>query len=81
MVADGATGVFFAPGDAADLPVRLAWADAGDLVVMGTRAHREYESRYAPEANDPRLMEIYRRATSARAAGVGTYAGEGKTVR
>jgi glycosyltransferase involved in cell wall biosynthesis len=63
-VADGETGLLFEPGNVRDLAEKVAWANAhpAEMRRMGASARREYERRYAPEANYDRLMEIYRDA-------------------
>jgi glycosyltransferase involved in cell wall biosynthesis len=69
-VEDGKTGLHFAPGDAQDLAAKVewAWTHSAEMDVMGARARVEYESKYTAEQNYPRLLEIYRRAQTARAA-------------
>jgi glycosyltransferase involved in cell wall biosynthesis len=69
IVAEGETGVFFTPGDSADLAARLEWASrhVQALAAMGANARREYESRYTADANYPLLMDIYHRASGAAA--------------
>ena len=64
IVEDGRTGLHFAPGDAADLAEKIAWAWAHPrrLEEMGREARREYEARYTAERNYPLLLEIYQRA-------------------
>jgi len=64
IVSHGRTGLFFAPGDAADLAQRVEWAwnHPDEMRAMGIEARREYESKYTAEKNLPMLMEIYGRA-------------------
>jgi len=64
IVADGRTGLFFAPGDADDLArkVEWAWSHPAEMQAMGNEARKEYEARYTAEKNYPKLMEIYQRA-------------------
>lgn len=64
LVGEGRTGIYFAPGDAADLAARVdwAWTHRADLAEMGRRARQEYEAKYTAEKNYAMLMAIYRRA-------------------
>jgi glycosyltransferase involved in cell wall biosynthesis len=64
LVEDGLTGLHFTPGDPADLAanVEWAWTHPEEMEVMGRAARREYETKYTPEINYKRLMEIYERA-------------------
>lgn len=61
IVADGHTGLHFAPGDADDLVRKIEWAAAhpSELATMGEHARKEFEARYAAGANYRMLMEIY----------------------
>jgi exopolysaccharide biosynthesis WecB/TagA/CpsF family protein len=69
IVADGITGLHFAPGDAQELcqKVEWAWSHPDRTDEMGRRARQEYESKYTAEKNYSRLMEIYDRTLSKRA--------------
>ncbi len=63
------TGLHVEPGNADDL-ARVARRLAEDLALnkqMGDAAHQTYMSRYAPEQNYRRLVEIYRCAQQVRA--------------
>jgi glycosyltransferase involved in cell wall biosynthesis len=64
LVADGDTGLHFAPGDAADLRAKAQWmaAHPEECRSMGERARRLFEQRYRGEANFSLLREIYRQA-------------------
>lgn len=61
LVEDGQTGLHFEPGNAADLADKLQWAAANPDAMrqMGQRARQVYETRYAPDINYKRLIEIY----------------------
>jgi glycosyltransferase involved in cell wall biosynthesis len=64
IVEDGRTGLHFTPGDAVDLAAKVewAWTHPAEMEEMGRAARREYETKYTPEINYARLMEIYERA-------------------
>lgn len=68
LIEDGKTGLLFAPGDAADLAAKLAWADAhpAEMAEMGRQARRVYEARYTADRNYELLMDIYADAMTAR---------------
>lgn len=68
LIEDGKTGLLFAPGDAADLVAKLAWADAhpAEMAEMGRQARRVYEARYTADCNYELLMDIYADAMTAR---------------
>ena len=71
IVQDGATGLLFNPGDAADLVDKIGWANAHpeEMQRMGRAARAEYEAKYTPSINYQMLMEIYEDAiTEARGA-------------
>lgn len=61
LVDHGRTGLLFEPGSAHDLARHLAWAEAfpHKMRVMGENARETYESKFTPERNYARLMEIY----------------------
>ena len=61
IVADGRTGLHFAPGDPIDLALKAhwAWSHFDELAAMGRRARDEYKSRYAAAENYSMLMDIY----------------------
>jgi glycosyltransferase involved in cell wall biosynthesis len=66
IVADGKTGLLFAPGDSEALAERIAWAfDHPDrLHEMRHLARHKYETTYTPAVNYSLLMEIYQQAVS-----------------
>jgi glycosyltransferase involved in cell wall biosynthesis len=66
IVADGRTGLHFAPGDANDLAAKATWAwgHAGEMSAYGQNARHEYEERYTPERNYEMLMAIYDKVIS-----------------
>ena len=61
LVTDGVTGLLCEPGSAADLSKQIAWAEShpGELMEMGQRARREYESKFTSDTNYRTLLEIY----------------------
>jgi glycosyltransferase involved in cell wall biosynthesis len=61
IVADGRTGLHFAPDDAADLgrALRALADDRGLAERLGEGARREYEQHLSPRATTDRLLEIY----------------------
>ena len=69
IVADGRTGLHFAPGNAEDLAeeVDWAWNNPVRLRVMAKEVRQEYEKMYTAEKNYPILMEIYRSALATNA--------------
>ncbi len=73
LVAEGETGLLFAPGDAADLAAKVAWAAANPrrLREMGLAARRAFVARYTGDANYAMLMEVYAQAGAARREGSG----------
>lgn len=68
LVKEKYTGLFFRPGDADDLAVRVtwAWAHPEEMVEMGRNARREYEEKYTAEKNYEMLMSIYEQAIRGR---------------
>jgi glycosyltransferase involved in cell wall biosynthesis len=64
LVEEGRTGLLFEPGNARDLAAKLQWAhDNPDAMrQMGQRARQVYETRYTPDINYKRLIEIYDQA-------------------
>jgi glycosyltransferase involved in cell wall biosynthesis len=62
LIKDGVTGLLFAPGDAADLAHKIAWARAHpeQMMKMGQAAYAEYINKYTPERNYHMLHTIYR---------------------
>lgn len=67
IVQDGVTGLLFAPGNAADLAEKIAWATAHapEMLRMGRAARAAYERSYTPSINYELLMEIYNDAIAA----------------
>lgn len=61
IVADGHSGLHFAPGNPADLAekVEWAWAHPASMRAMGREARKEYETKYTAEKTYGTLMEIY----------------------
>jgi glycosyltransferase involved in cell wall biosynthesis len=70
LVEDGATGLLFTPGDAADLAskVQMLASDPIQRHRLGRAARMEYERQYTAEPNHEQLLEIYRRASANRGA-------------
>jgi glycosyltransferase involved in cell wall biosynthesis len=70
LIRDGETGLLFEQGDAGDLALKLAWAQAhpDEMRGMGEAARREYESKYTPQRNLDMLLAIYREAMADTAA-------------
>jgi glycosyltransferase involved in cell wall biosynthesis len=64
LVAEGRTGLWFEPGDEADLArkVRWAWDHSDEMARMGENARTEFEEKYTAEVNYHALMKIYRQA-------------------
>lgn len=62
LVEEGVTGLLFEPGNAADLAMKMQWAQAhpAEMAEMGRRARRRYEERYTAEHNYAQLLAIYR---------------------
>lgn len=61
LVIDGETGLLFTPGDSEELRQKLdwLWKRPREITRMGTRARKEFEEKYTPEANYKQLMGIY----------------------
>jgi len=70
IVAEGRTGLLFAPADPGDLARTLesAWTDPEALAEMGLAARREYEDHYTAARHAALLEEVYARAIAARRA-------------
>ena len=68
VVAEGATGRLFTPGDPHDLArvTSELFDDSEQLGQMRQAARAAYESLYAPPRNYEQLLEIYRRACNRR---------------
>ncbi len=64
IVADGHTGLHFAPGDPDDLAAKVEWAwmHTPEMEEMGRAARAEYEAKYTGERNYALLMKIYEQA-------------------
>jgi glycosyltransferase involved in cell wall biosynthesis len=60
-VADGQTGILFAPNDPTDLAraVRWAWDHPEQMVEMGRNARREYESSLSPDHVLKHTLRVY----------------------
>lgn len=61
VVEDGKTGLYFEPGDAADLAKKVCWAveHPEEIARMGMNARLEYETKYSAGQNYLILKEIY----------------------
>jgi glycosyltransferase involved in cell wall biosynthesis len=61
LIDDGATGLLFKPGDAADLAEKITWANGHpvEMLAMGRRAYASYLKRYTAQENYKLLMDIY----------------------
>jgi glycosyltransferase involved in cell wall biosynthesis len=70
IVAEGRTGLLFAPADPGDLAHTLerVWTDPEALSEMGGAARREYEAHYTAERHAELLEEVYARAIASRRA-------------
>jgi glycosyltransferase involved in cell wall biosynthesis len=70
LVDDGETGWTFTPGDPLDLARCIDEALSTTRIAdeRGTRAHAAWRTRFAPEANLARLLEIYETALARRSA-------------
>ena len=64
IIMDGNTGMHVTPGDSAELAAKAdwAWRNPGKLQELGKAGRQEYVSKYRPEQNYSRLMEIFERA-------------------
>lgn len=71
LVEEGKTGLLFEPGNAADLAVKLQWAQSHpqEMLAMGRNARALYEAQYTADRNYAQLMAIYRDAIDEVAAG------------
>jgi glycosyltransferase involved in cell wall biosynthesis len=74
IVAEGRTGLLFAPADPGDLARTLesAWTDPEDLAEMGREARREYEDRYTAARHAALLEDVYALAIASRRASAQT---------
>jgi glycosyltransferase involved in cell wall biosynthesis len=61
IISDGHTGILFAPGDPEDLAAKVNWSwnHPRELVAIGRKARREYESKYTSDIIYDSLMRIY----------------------
>lgn len=61
IVADGETGLHFAPGDPNDLAAKAewAWTHPGEMAAMGLRARAVFEEKYSPASALGNLESIY----------------------
>jgi glycosyltransferase involved in cell wall biosynthesis len=68
MVDDGRTGLYFKPGDPADLAakVRQILADPLRLARMRQAARQEFDRKFTADANHKSLMAIYEQALRGR---------------
>lgn len=68
IVKDGITGLYFIPGDSADLArkVKWAWEHPREMAEMGRNARREYEMKYTANRNYEMLMNIYQRTIESK---------------
>jgi glycosyltransferase involved in cell wall biosynthesis len=71
LVEDGVTGLLFAPGDVADLALKMQWAldHPERMAAMGQAARGVYEARYTADINHSQLLAIYRDAIAEQARG------------
>ncbi len=71
LVEDGATGLLVAPGDAAELALKLQWAlnHPSEMAAMGQQARAVYQARYTANTNYTQLLGIYRAAIAEQARG------------
>lgn len=61
IVADGETGLHFAPGDPSDLAAKAewAWTHPREMAAMGLRARAVFEEKYSPGSALANLESIY----------------------
>jgi glycosyltransferase involved in cell wall biosynthesis len=71
MVADGRTGLHFAPGNDADLAAKVewAWAHPAEMGMMRRAARLEFERKYTAERNYGQLANLYGRLIAGKAFG------------
>ena len=69
LIDDGVTGLLVAPGDAADLALKMQWAldHPERMAAMGRAARGVYEARYTADINHAQLLAIYRDAIAEQA--------------
>jgi len=70
MIDHGRTGLHVAPGNDADLAVKVewAWTHPEEMQVMGEAARREFEAKYTAQQNYSHLMALYERLAAGKAA-------------
>ena len=68
LVEAGVTGIHFRACDPQDLAekVRWAWSHPKEMARMGRAARMEYETKYFPERNYEKLLEVYTEAIALR---------------
>jgi glycosyltransferase involved in cell wall biosynthesis len=68
IITDGETGMHVTPGNSAELAAKADWAwwNPGRLQELGKAGRQEYVSKYRPEQNYKRLMEIFERAVEGK---------------
>jgi glycosyltransferase involved in cell wall biosynthesis len=61
IIEEGRSGLFFEPGNAADLSDKVRWAidHPNAMAAMGESARRIYQQRYTAETNYRMLLSIY----------------------
>jgi glycosyltransferase involved in cell wall biosynthesis len=64
IILEGVTGLFFEPGDEESLIEKVVWAwnHPNEIIEMGARARKEYETSYTAQKNYELLMKIYEQA-------------------
>jgi glycosyltransferase involved in cell wall biosynthesis len=68
IIADGATGLHFEPGNVQDLrqKAQWAWEHPAEMQAMGRRARQEFEQKYTAEQNILMLEQAYDFAMASR---------------
>jgi glycosyltransferase involved in cell wall biosynthesis len=68
IVGNGQTGIYFHPGNAADLAEKALWAweHPIELAEMGRAARKVFTKEYSAGKNFEMLMDIYNRALEKR---------------
>jgi glycosyltransferase involved in cell wall biosynthesis len=68
IIEEGRTGMFFPPGDAAQLAraAANAWDRPEYMRLLGEQARKEYERKYTATANYLQLLRIYRDVVAGR---------------
>jgi glycosyltransferase involved in cell wall biosynthesis len=82
LLADGATGLRFSPGNPTELAGRLAWTwtNRERLAEMGYCARRTFQEHYTAAVNYRRLIEVYHLAARSHSQVMGS-AGSGRPAR